>query len=39
MPRINGEWVRALEVAANTHQGLHIIDEDESSGTHETRKS
>jgi len=28
LPRINGDWVRALEVAANTHQGLHLIDED-----------
>ena len=28
LPRINGDWIRALEVAANTHHGLHIIDED-----------
>ncbi|MGY3263320.1 DUF7882 family protein [Frigoribacterium sp. 2355] len=28
LPRINGDWVHALEVAANTHQGLHLIDED-----------
>lgn len=28
LPRINGDWARALEVAANTHRGLHLIDED-----------
>jgi hypothetical protein len=27
VPRINMEWIRALEVAANTNVGLHLVDE------------
>jgi len=33
VPQINPRWIRALELTANTHTGLHIIDEDTANGT------
>jgi hypothetical protein len=27
VPRINADWIRALEVSANTNTGLHLVDE------------
>ena len=33
VPQINPHWIRALELTANTHTGLHITDENTANST------